>query len=132
MRWANWWPLPLYLVSSVLMTWPLAAHVGNRIPTGSGSDVWVHIWTFWWLKTALLNGDNPLFTPLLFHPSGVSLTSHNIAWVNFALWFPLQAAFGGNGAYSLTFLLLFAFNAYAMYLLVYALLRERGAAWIAG
>ncbi|HXF62015.1 MAG TPA: hypothetical protein VNK95_10380 [Caldilineaceae bacterium] len=134
-RWTRILPLSpawLYLALSVAMTWPLAAALGARVPMGAGSDVWVHLWTFWWLKNALLNGWDPLFTPLLFHPTGVSLTSHNIAWLNFALWFPLQATFGNNAAYSLTFLLLFTLNAYAMYLLAAAYLRRRGAAWMAG
>lgn len=114
------------------MTWPLARRLGTHIPADQGSDFWVHEWTFWWLKQALLEQQNPYFTPYLYHPSGVSLTSHNIAWVNFGVWFPLQAAFGPTTAYSLAFLLLFPFNGFAMYLFAFVRLRARAAAFVAG
>lgn len=62
----------------------------------------------------------------------MDLTSHNIAWLNFALWWPLQAIWGGNAAFSLTYLLLFTVNAFAMYLFVYEQVQSRAAAWLAG
>ena len=114
------------------MTWPLAAYLGNRIPAGTGSDVWVHVWTLWWLARAVTTGVDPFFTPMLFHPDGVSLTSHNIAWVNFVLWFPLQAALGEHLAYGLTYLLFYSLNAYAMYLFALDTVRDRRAAGLAG
>ncbi|MCE7988021.1 MAG: hypothetical protein DYG89_43200 [Caldilinea sp. CFX5] len=114
------------------MTWPLAAQMGRQIPADTGSDVWVHEWTFWWLNHALTTGQNPYFTPLLFHPTGVELTSHNIAWLNFALWWPLQALVGGNAALSLTYLLCFTLNAFAMYCFAYEQAPSRAAAWLAG
>lgn len=114
------------------MTWPLAARLGAQIPADVGNDVWVHEWNFYWLKQALFTGQNPYFTPLLFHPTGVELTSHNIAWFNFALWFPLQALWGSNTAFSLMYPFLFTLNAYAMYLFAYTQLRAWTGALIAG
>lgn len=129
---ARWWPLFFYSVLAFVLTWPLGGRLGTEIPLDGGSDVWAHEWTFWWLKTALLAGRNPYFTDLLFHPTGVDLTSHNIAWFNFALWFPLQTAFDSNTAFSLMYPLLFALNGYAMYLFAQAQLRVQTGAIIAG
>ena len=124
--------LPIYFVLSMGMTWPLMAQLGRQIPVDTGSDVWAHEWTFWWLKESLAAGQTPYVSPLLFHPVGVDLTTHNIAWVNFALWWPLQALFDSNTAFSLTYLLLFTLNAFAMYLFAYEQVQSRAAAWLAG
>lgn len=125
-------PLAAYSLVAVVMTWPLALQLGAQFPSDTGSDMLVHEWTLHWLKQALLNLQNPFFTPLMYYPTGVSLTSHNIAWANFALWLPLTYAWGQAAATSLTYLLIFTFNAYAMYLFAYDQTRSRAAAWIGG
>jgi hypothetical protein len=109
--------LLVYGLLSVVMTWPLVARLGTLVPAGVGNDVWTHQWTFWWVKKAITEGHNPFYTGLLFHPQGVSLTSHNIAWLNIAAWLPLQAVVGSHAAYSLMFIATFALNGFAMYLL---------------
>ena len=105
---------------------PRHQNLGIQFPSDTGSDMLVHEWTLHWLKQALLNLQNPFFTHLLAHPTGVSLTSHNIAWVNFGLWLPLSYAWGQAAATSLTYLLIFTFNAYAMYLFAYDQTRSLG------
>ena len=131
-RFCHAWPLFTYLLLSLVMTWPLAAELGRKFPSDTGSDMLVHEWTLHWLKQALLNLQNPFFTSLLAHPTGVALTSHNIAWVNFGVWLPLTYAWGQAAATSLTYLLIFTFNAYAMYLFAYDQTRSQAGAWIAG
>ncbi len=85
------------------MTWPVAARLSTYL-AGGRDDLWVHQWTFWWIRQALREGLNPFLTPYLYFPEGVSLTSHNIAWFNIALWLPLQAVIGRIAAYNLQFL----------------------------
>ena len=126
------WPLAAFLLVAVVMTWPLAIELGTQFPFDTGSDMLVHEWTLHWLKQALLNLQNPFFTHLMDYPTGVSLTSHNIAWVNFGLWLPLSYAWSQAAATSMTYLLIFTFNAYAMYLFAYGQTRSRAGAWIAG
>jgi len=121
-----------YALLALLLTWPLIARLGVQIPAGAGGDVWVHEWTFWWIERAIAAGQNPFYTDLLFHPHGVSLTTHNIAWFNIGLWYPLQAAFGDAAAYSLSYILLFMLNAFAMYLLALEWTGSRAAAIIGG
>jgi hypothetical protein len=114
------------------MTWPLAARLTTHVPAGVGGDVWVHQWTLWWLKRCVTRGLNPFYTDLLYYPVGVSLTSHNIAWFNFALWLPLQAIFGSYQAYGLMYISLFALNGFAMYLLTREWTGSPAAAFVGG
>ncbi len=107
--------LVVYLLLSVLMTWPVAAQLGTAY-AGGRSDLWVHQWTFWWVKYALGQGLNPFHTELLYYPQGVALTSHNIAWFNIAVWLPLQSLVGEVAAYNLIFIVVFALNGFAFYL----------------
>lgn len=126
------WPLRGYALLSLLMTWPLAARLGTAFPSDTGSDMLVHEWTLWYLRNTLLNLQNPFTTDLLAHPSGVALTSHNIAWMNFGVGLPLALAFGQATATSLTYLAIFTFNAYAMYLFAFAQTGSRASGWVAG
>ena len=107
--------LAAYAALTLVMTWPLVLHLGSEL-AGARSDLWVHQWTFWWIKQALQTGQSPFYTTLLYYPYGVSLTSHNIAWFNIALWLPLQALFGAVTAYNLVFIIVITLNGFAFYL----------------
>jgi len=124
--------LLVYALLTVLMTWPLAAQLGTLVPAGVGNDVSVHLWTFWWVKQAIKEGHNPFYTNFLFYPYGVSLAYHNIAWLNIAVWLPLQAIMGGYTAYSLVFMGFIALNGCAMYFLAREWTGSAAAAFIAG
>lgn len=123
--------LLVYSGLTILMTWPVTGQLGTHVPGGT-VDLWVHRWTFWWAKRSVIQGHSPFYTHLLYHPRGVSLTYHNIAWLNIGLWLPLQAILGGDFAYSLVFLVVLALNALSMYLLVDELLDSRLAAFLGG
>ena len=113
------------------MTWPVLNSISTRL-AGGRDDLWVHQWTFWWIRQAFREGLNPFFTPYLYFPEGVSLTSHNIAWFNIALWLPLQAILGRVIAYNLVFLVVIALNGFCMYLFAYTVTRTRAGAFAAG
>ena len=123
--------LLLYASLCVMMTWPLAGRLGTHIPASEG-DAWIHYWTFNWIKHSLLSGQELLYTRSLFYPAGVSLLYHNIAWVNIALWLPLQALVGAGAAYSLVFMAAFALNGFATYLLARDVTGSEAAAFIGG
>lgn len=120
-----------YFLLTLLVTWPLAAELGQAIP-GNGGDAWVHVWTFDWVKDAIATGQNPFYTERLFYPEGASLVFHNIAWVHILVWLPLQMIFGAAAAYTLVFLLIFAFNGFTTYLLAREYALPNGAAFVAG
>ena len=120
-----------YALLTVAMTWPVAPRLTTHVP-GGNVDLWTHRWTYWWVKHAIAEGRNPFHTDLLFHPQGVSLAFHNVAWVNIAAWLPLQAILGGNTAYGLTFLIFCTLNGFAMFLLARELVDSLPAAFIGG
>jgi hypothetical protein len=121
----------LFIFLTLLMTWPVMVRLGTHL-AGGRDDLWVHQWTFWWIREALREGLNPFFTPYLYAPVGVSLTSQNIAWFNIALWLPLQNLFGRIPAYNLVFLVVIALNGFCMYLFAWQEIRSYGAAIISG
>ena len=123
--------LLLYTGLCVIMTWPIAGRLGTHIPASEG-DAWIHFWTFNWIKHSLLSGQELLYTHSLFYPAGVSLLYHNIAWVNIALWLPLQALVGASAAYSLVFMAVLTLNGFATYLLARDVTRSEAAAFIGG
>ncbi|MCB0090201.1 MAG: hypothetical protein KDE54_19990 [Caldilineaceae bacterium] len=125
-------PILAFALMSVIITWPLVLHWQTQIPVGLGGDAWVHQWTFWWVKQALAQGKDIFYTKLLFYPDGVSLTSHNIAWFNIAIWLPLQAVWGNLVAYGMMFLVIFTLNGCGMYWLLLARTRSMAAGLIGG
>ncbi len=128
------WLLPvalLYLATAALITWPVAANLSSKI-AGEGVDIYSHLWTFHWIRDALLSGQSPFLTNQIFYPTGVSLANHNIAWLQILLWIPLQAVLGSIAAYNVLFLGVLVANGITMYLLAREILRNRGAAFVSG
>lgn len=109
--------LTAYLGLTILMTWPIAAHLGGAIP-GDGFDGWQNYWNLWWVKEALLVlGTNPFFTHYLDAPNGVSLLFHTLNIFN-GLWsLPLQLNFGLAIAYNSIVFVGFVLAGYGGYLL---------------
>ncbi|NCF67178.1 MAG: hypothetical protein GWP61_14475 [Chloroflexi bacterium] len=116
---------------TISLTWPIAGQLGTHIP-GSEGDVWVHLWTFNWVKEALLNGRNLFYSNLTFYPNGTSLVAHNFAWLQILFWIPLQGLFGIGIAYSLIFLATLIFNGFAAFLLVDEIVESKIAAFTGG
>lgn len=123
--------LVMYTVLAVVMTWPLATQLSTHL-AGGRDDLMTHQWTFWWVKQALLQGQDPYYTQLIFYPQGVTLLYHNVAWFNIGVWLPLQAVLGGVAAYNISFIAIFALNSFALYLLAREWTANRSAAWIGG
>lgn len=130
-RWRSLVVLLIFGILSIIMTWPLASQIGTHVPGGAG-DNFVHLWNYWWVKKALFTGQNPFFTTMLYYPDGVSLTTHNIPWLNIAFWLPMQALIGDIAAATLIYLVAFTLNGFAMYLLVYEWTKSTPAAFIGG
>jgi hypothetical protein len=120
-----------YVLLAVAMTWPVAARLGTHL-AGDRDDLRHHQWNFWWVKKSVIEGHNPFYTYLLYHPHGVSLVYNSMAWLSMAAWLPLQAIIGNNAAYNLIFIAVFALNGFTMYLLVRDLTGAPPAAFIGG
>ena len=88
----------LYLVLTLVMTLPLVWRWRDSIPAGAG-DIWQNYWNLWWWKQCLLQGFNPLHSPLLFFPNGANLVFHTHSPFNQVLALPVSLLFGEAAAY---------------------------------
>jgi hypothetical protein len=121
----------VYCLLTLTLTWPVAARMGTHL-IGTGDDMWVHYWNNWWTKRVLQQGGPIFHTPLLFHPSGVSLLHHNFAWGNIAVWLLLEPFIGGIAAYNLVHLIHIPLCGLGMFLLARRLFRSDGIAFVSG
>ncbi len=124
-------PLGLYLLITVIVTYPLIRHFGSALP-GDGRDAWQNYWDYWWLRTALAEGRNPYQTPLLYAPYGASLYLHTLNPFNGLITLPIQVAFGLAAAYNTSVFLSFTLAAYFAYLLVARISGSRQAGFVGG
>jgi hypothetical protein len=120
-----------YAVLAVLVTWPLAAHLGDQLPNNS-DDTMVHFWNGWSVQQALRAGRSPYFTPLIFYPRGVSLVTHNLAWFQILPWLGLGPLLGGIAAYNVALLFNLTLCGCAAFLLTRHLSGDGRAALVAG
>ncbi|CAA9557515.1 MAG: hypothetical protein AVDCRST_MAG88-1226, partial [uncultured Thermomicrobiales bacterium] len=109
-------PLALYVLITVVVTWPLALHFGTHVP-GDGGDALQNVWNYWWTREAILGGRNPFWTPLLYAPGGAPLYLHTLNLFNGLVSLPVQLLFGLIPAYNTVVFLSFGLAAYFAYLL---------------
>lgn len=128
-------PFPTLLaftVLSIVMTWPLAVHLGDRVPAGS-NDLWQNYWNFWWWKTAILErGASPFETDMIFFPQKTSLAFHTHSAGNILLTSPLLALFGPGVALNVATIAGFVLAGWAAYLLVREVVGDGRAGFVAG
>ncbi len=99
---------------------------------GGGEDTRLFLWNAWWIREALQAGHNPFFTPLLFHPFGTSLMTHDMP-----LWYGLittllQTKLSLIAAINTTFVITWALGGFCTYLLAREVSGSRSAAFVAG
>lgn len=121
----------LYLALTLLMTLPLAWQWRGSIPAGAG-DIWQNYWNFWWWKQCLLEGFNPLRSPLLFFPNGADLVFHTHSPFNQVLAMPVNLLFGEAAAYNFCILFALTLTGFGTYLLVRELTGSAEAGVLAG
>jgi hypothetical protein len=114
--------LGLYLVLTVVLTWPLALHFATHVP-GDGSDDPALVWNLWWVKHAVVDlHSNPLLCDYMFYPLGIDLTFYTLTIVNGFASVPLQPLMGLVSTSNLIVFATFVLSAYGAYLLVRYLL----------
>ena len=104
---------------------------GNALPAGS-ADLWQNYWNFWWWKQCLLEAQNPLHAPALFHPFGTDLVFHTHSPFNQIVGMPVNLLFGEAAAYNFCLLLALTLSGFGAYLLVRELTRSASAGFLAG
>ncbi len=125
------WVFACFVVLAILMTLPLALRWSSTLPGGSG-DLWQNYWNFWWWKQCLLQGLNPLHSPLLFYPAGADLVFHTHSAFNQVVAMPVNLLFGEAAAYNFCLLLALSLSGFGTYLLVRELTGSARAGILAG
>jgi hypothetical protein len=124
--------LVIYLLLTLLLTYPLVTQIGDHVPgTATWSlDEYGYVWNNWWFKFAVLDrGMNPFHTNYLFYPLGTPLVLYAYTLLHVMLALPLHLAFGLIPAVNATVLFSFVVAAFGMYLFVFYLLRVSLARW---
>ncbi len=110
-------PLVVYMLAAVIVTWPLACHLGDRAAGTGYADTFEVTRHIWWANQALRQGANPFDQRLLAYPDGF------MSWVQWA--HPLQYLPGAMLAFVLSPLM--AFN---VWLLITLALNGLAAYWL--
>lgn len=121
----------LYAVLATALTWPLVAHLGDRVPV-DGYDALLNTWLIWWNAHCVPFTDRWWSPPFFFPLRGVLALSETLVGLSF-LTSPLQ--FLGASpliAHNVAYLASFPLCALAMHVLVYALSGRRELALVAG
>jgi len=126
-----WLSLLIYILLSVLMTWPLARELNTHVPSPD-SDVFNVYWGNWWMRHALGNGMNPYETQHLAYPEGFNLASFAFSPFLALLWIPLSWVLPPVAAYNLVLLATVVLCCVAMDRLVRYLTGNTWAALVAG
>jgi len=120
-----------YVALSIAMTWPLVAHLGDRLP-GGNNDIFQNYWNFWQWKASLQSGASPWTTRLLFGGEETSLAFHTHSPGNLLWTAPFLLAFGPAVALNLATLGGFILAGFGAFLLARELFGDARAAFLAG
>lgn len=127
------WGLALlgYGLLTVVMTYPVAFSLFSMFP--SSGDYFQDLWTFWFLRTEVLEGgSSAYFTDLLYHPGGVNLALHSLTLSNTAVGAILQQVGPPWFAFNVLFFASFVLAGLGAYFLVRYLTGHAMAAFVAG
>jgi hypothetical protein len=112
--------LLLYSLLAILMTLPLALHLGDRLlgtDSNALNDTYFSVWIFGWQAHQLIADPLNLFQGNIFFPFQNTLAFSEIILPGALLYLPFAYASGNPVfAYNVVLLLTFPLNAFAMYL----------------
>ena len=125
--------LALYTLLALLVTWPLAASfTGGVVGAVGGVDAYQGGWGLWWTARALLAGQSPFFSPLLYFPQGVDLFWQTLGLAQGVAALPVTLALGPVAAVNATVLTSYALGGYATFLLARRVTGSAPGALVAG
>jgi len=123
--------LLLYILATLLMTYPLVLNLGTNWTPTQDSDVFMQLWDINWLSNFSSN-QSLFYTYDLFYPNGLDLSFHSISWTTAGFSTIIAPFIGIISAYNITILWAIFSTAYAAYLFILSLLPSRSAAWLGG
>jgi hypothetical protein len=124
---ASWIILGVFVVLTLILTWPVASFLGSRIP---GTATWAFdestfAWNIWYFKHALLDlRTSPLHSELIWYPLGIDLVLYTYNFFNTIIALPLLLVANVPLASSLTVLLATILSGFGAYLLTCYVLRS--------
>ncbi len=120
-----------YLAVAVLMTWPVAAHPGDRI-AGYPADNHLYVWTPWVFRQEVLSDLDPWHTTYIYYPDGISLALHALIVTKTIPGVLLQTFLSPVVTFNLFLLVSMALSGYTTWLLVRHLTGDGTAALVGG
>ena len=121
----------LFVVLSLVLTYPLALHLADAVE--DRQDALLNVWITAWDGHQLLNDPLDLFDANIFHPYPRTLAYSELLLGNGLLALPVTAATGNSVlGYNVALLLSFVLSGLGMYLLVLRLTGSPGAGLVAG
>ena len=130
-RWEVVWVALIMLALTVVMTWPLLAHLRTALPSWPG-DSFGFMYKIWWFREALQTGQWPLHDPNSYAPFGFDLGRGEPTLVNNLPGALIAALWNEVAAYNLLTILSFVLSGVGAYLLGKQITGSRGAALLAG
>ena len=127
--------LSVFVVLSVMLTYPLAKDLDTRIPGAPRppGDNFYYLYKVWWFGHALFDLHvSPFFNPNIFYPFGYDETLSETTLSNTVPALPLTLFFGEVVAYNLVMLISFVLSGFGTYLLVLRLTGSRAAGLLSG
>ena len=122
-----------FAVLAVVVSWPLALHLGSHLPGAGPGDNLSFLWNFWWAREAFTSPDAALFyTRHLFAPFGAPLVLHTHTALQAMLGATLFAALPVVTAHNVVLLAGLAANGWCVYALALHEVRRASAAILAG
>ncbi len=103
-----------FLAVAVALTWPMAAHFTTRL-CGDAGDPFQTLWSWRWMRDALLSFQNPFFTDRAYHPVGASLVFQTFDLPTAVLTAPLWSFLPAFGVYNAGVLFAFWLTSFGMY-----------------
>ena len=120
------------VLATLVLTWPLPAHLGSRI-WGPAGDNYEFLWKMWWVPHQLLAGHSPFADPAVFpQAGGYDLGTTDLTPAASFLFAPVTIALGQVFAYNLVLLLSFPTAVLGVHLLARRLGAAPVAATVAG
>ena len=107
------------LALAVLLTWPVVLFPTKLLLGHPGNDTWNHVWGYWWVSEAFIQGEWPAWTDLLSYPDGGTL--YFIDTVQALLVTPIYMLVGPAMAFNMVIIFGFALSAWGSWLLAYKL-----------
>jgi hypothetical protein len=121
-----------FALLAIGLTWPLASHLHDAmIGTGVGDNA-TFVWNFWWIRTAIADGQSPFWTPALFAPIGTSLVLHTTTLLPTAAITAVLPQADALTAYNVALLATVFLNGICAYAAAFALTRQAGPAFVGG